>query len=449
MNPGTLASTTSVPKVFQPSVGFSGLLYGTFVFWLLWFLTDPFYVNFGYIRIARDFGVLKYFPLMLFGVGALFFTLAGLGIFSPARFRRVVAEIAMAWPIWLFALIMLAGSIYVRRTQGVDETFMPSALAMASFLIAYAHIRFHPTPLRSIRTLFFALLLAAAYMGAWIGYKRFEDGHAFHIEIFLIVPLAIYFFLALQRRGWAWFLTLALLAVGVLSHKNTGYLITLYTVSHIGLVLYLRDQGHGRVALARMLKHYLLLVLMLAVVAAVGYILYYRDTYLPSGSVEYRTSTYLMAWEKFLSSPLWGTLYADTPIIEFKLYDVGLGDNKLPTHSDILDMLAHGGVLGFMLFLAAITLPVRTGFKALRQLSGAHDPASVAAIHGLLGLIVAGLVVMAFNPLLLNYFMGSLFWLLQGLLYGLSCSALADTHANGRGMPSPLVLPAASLSRAG
>lgn len=418
MNPGTLASTTSVPDEIRTPVGFSGLLYGVFVFSLLWFLTDPFYVNFGYIRIPRDFGVLKYFPLMLFGVGALFFTLAGLGIFSPARFRQVMAEIAAAWPIWLFALIMLGGSIYVRRTDGVDETFMPSALAMASFLIAYTHIRFHPAPQRSIRHLFYAMLLAAAYMGAWIGYKRFGEGHAFHVEIFLITPLAIYFFLALQNRKLAWLITIALLVVGVLSRKNTGYLVTLYTMIHLGVLFYLRGRNHSKNALGRILVHYLLLVTILTAAAIIGFLWYYRETYLPSGSVEYRESTYLMAWTKFLSSPIWGTLYADTPIIEFKLYDVGLADNKLPTHSDVLDMLAHGGMLGFALFLAAITLPIRTGFKALQ--AQMLDPATKAAIHGLLGLLMAGIIDMVFNPLLLNYVMGSLFWLIQGLLYGLS-----------------------------
>lgn len=431
MNPGTLASTTSVPDTPQGPVGFTGLLYGTFVFWLLWLLTDPFYVDFGYIRIPRDFGMLKYLPLMLFGAGALFFTLAGLGIFSLARFRRLVAEIAQAWPIWLLSMVMLGGAIYLRRTQGIDETFMPSALAMVSFIVAFAHIRFHPAPIRSIRILFVAMLLAAIYMGVWIGYKRFDTGHAFHVEIFLIVPLAIYFFLALKNRGLAWTLTLALLAVGVLSNKNTGYLVTLYTLAHLGVVAYLRNKGNFRDALSRVFLHYLLLLLGLAAVAVLGYLLYYRETYLPSGNVEYRAATYQMAWEKFLSSPAWGSLFAETPIIKFKLYFIGLADNKLPTHSDILDMLAHGGVLGFALFLAAIALPLRSGFKALHQkTTGASDPAARAAIHGMLGVVVAGIICMAFNPLLLNYVMGSLFWLFQGLLYGLSHRVIASNEAH-------------------
>lgn len=426
MTTGTLASTTSAPDAAQMPVGFTGVLYGVFVFWLLFFLTDPFYVNFGYIRIPRDFGVLKYFPLMLFGVGALFFTLAGLGIFQSARFRRLMAEIGGAWPIWLLALFMFGGSIYLRRRQGVEETFMPSALAMASFLVAFAHIRFHPSPLRSIRRLFYALLLASAYMGAWIVYKRFDAGHAFHVEIFLVVPLAIYFFQALENRKLAWLLLIGLLSVGVLSNKNTGYLVTLYTVGHLGVVSYLRGKRGYRDAMARLFLHYLVLLLALAAVAALAYLLYYRETYLPSGSVEYRASTYLMAWQKFLASPAWGTLYADTPIIEFTLYYIGLADNKLPTHSDILDMLAHGGVLGFTLFLLALALPIRAGFRALRHVPAIQDPLARASIHGLMGVVVAGIICMAFNPLLLNHIMGSLFWLVQGLLYGVAQRALGN-----------------------
>lgn len=429
MTPGTLVSTTSAPDADRTPVGFSGLLYGVFAFWLLFFLTDPFNVNFGYIRIPRDFGVLKYFPLMLFGVGALFFTLAGLGIFQSARFRRLMAEIAGVWPIWLLALFMLGGSIYVRRSQGVDETFMPSALAMASFFVAFAHIRFHPEPLRSIRRLFYALLLAAAYMGAWIAYKRFDAGHAFHVEIFLVVPLAIYFFQSLENRKLAWILLIALLGVGVLSNKNTGYLVTLYTVGHLGIVSYLRGKGSYRDAVARLFLHYVLLLLALAAVAALAYLLYYRETYLPSGSVEYRASTYLMVWEKFLASPVWGSLYAETPIIEFKLYYIGLADNKLPTHSDILDMLAHGGMLGFSLFLLALALPIRAGFKVLRHMSAIQDPVARASIHGLMGVAVAGIICMAFNPLLLNHIMGSLFWLVQGLLYGVAQRAVPGNRS--------------------
>lgn len=426
MIPGTMASTTSVPDATQSPVAFTGFLYAAFVFWLIWMLVDPFNVNFGTIRIPRDFGVLKYFPLLLFGLGAFFFTLVGMGIFHPARLRQLIAETAGLWPIWMFALIMLGGSIYLRRVKGVDETFLPSAVAMISFFVAFVHIRFHPAPMRMLRVFFFSLLLAAAYMSAWLVYKRFTGGHAFHVEIYLIVPLAIYFFQALERRWLAWFLTLSLLAVGVLSHKNTGYLITLYTMAHIGVRLYLRGKWNPRDALPRMFLHYLLLVLILAAAAAVAYVLYNRETYLPSGNVEYRTSTYLMAWDKFLSSPYWGTMYADTPIIEFTLYYIGLADNKLPTHSDILDMLAHGGVLGFALFLVAITLPVRAGFKALRNLPDGAGSGARAAIHGLLGLVVAGIIAMTFNPLLLNHIMGSLFWLIQGLLFGLARSLLAN-----------------------
>jgi O-antigen ligase len=420
-----MASTTSAPDAARAPVGFTGLLYGVFTFWLLFFLTDPSNVNFGYIRIPRDFGVLKYFPLMLFGVGALFFTLAGLGIFQLARLRQLVAEIGGAWPIWLLALFMLGGSIYLRRSQGIEETFIPSALAMASFFVAFAHIRFHPAPLCSIRRLFYALLLAAAYMGGWIAYKRFDTGHAFHVEIFLIVPLAIYFFQAIENRKLAWLLLVALLAVGVLSNKNTGYLVTLYTVGHIGVVSYFRSKRGYRDAMARLFLHYLLLLLALAAVATLAYLLYYRETYLPSGSVEYRASTYLMAWQKFLASPAWGSLYSETPIIEFTLYYIGLANNKLPTHSDILDMLAHGGVLGFSLFLLALAFPIRAGFKALRQVPTMHDAVARATIHGLMGVVVAGIICMAFNPLLLNHIMASLFWLIQGLLYAVAQRILA------------------------
>lgn len=427
---GTLASTTSVPDATQSPVAFTGFLYAAFVFWLIWLLVDPFFVHFGVIRIPRDFGVLKYFPLMLFGLGALFFTLAGVGIFHPARFRRLLAEIAGAWPVWVFAAIMMGGSIYLRRVQGVDETFLPSAIAMISFFVSFVHVRFHPAQTRMIRVFFVALLLAAAYMSAWIVYKRFAGGHAFHVEIYLIVPLAIYFFLALEQRRLAWFLALSLLAVGVFSHKNTGYLVTLYTMAHIGVLLYMRGKRNPRDALSRIFLHYLLLILILAAAAAVAYILYNRATYLPSGNAEYRTSTYMMAWQKFLSSPVWGTLYAETPVIKFTLYYIGLADNKLPTHSDTLDMLAHGGVLGFTLFLVAITLPIRAAFKALRNLPDGTGSGAPAAIHGLLGLAVAGIIAMTFNPLLLNHIMGSLFWLIQGLLFGLARSVLVNGNKN-------------------
>ncbi|MFW2456279.1 hypothetical protein, partial [Methyloversatilis discipulorum] len=99
--------------------------YYCFLFWSLFLLIDPFYFGYGAFRVTRDLGPLKYFGLM-FGFAALFFSLLGQAINVPREKQPPWrANLAYAWPILLFGVIVLAGSATARIHFGIKETFLP------------------------------------------------------------------------------------------------------------------------------------------------------------------------------------------------------------------------------------------------------------------------------------------------------------------------------------
>ena len=72
--------------------------------------------------------------------------------------------------------------------------------------------------------------------------------------------------------------------------------------------------------------------------------LYFRD-YLPSGNANVRLHQYYGALGEFMRSPLWGQRY--TGVSGFAIRQ-GSETLTIPTHSDVLDLLKAGGLLGFV-----------------------------------------------------------------------------------------------------
>jgi hypothetical protein len=143
---------------------------------------------------------------------------------------------------------------------------------------------------------------------------------------------------------------------------------------------------------------------------------------LPTGNVSYRGYTYELAWQRFLDSPWWGTLFAVEAVGKFTLYSVGDTDNLLATHSDLLDILANGGVIGVTLWAY--------GLWRIARAAGSHvlrpqflDRAWAPQAHALAVMSAAGVVTYTFNPILLQPSMAYLLWTNLGLLAGLALRA--------------------------
>jgi O-antigen ligase len=163
-------------------------------------------------------------------------------------------------------------------------------------------------------------------------------------------------------------------------------------------------RGDARIVFRRIAV--LELGLLCAATAAIAFFVF-RDL-LPSGSPELRLLTYEQRLLAFRESPLIGTLFQGSPLMELP----GRWSTLVtPSHSDLLDILAFGGVAGFALFVAPLLVAGRAGWAALRA---APEQRWLGAYS--LAVAIVFLVEMAFNPVWDQPKLAFFFWMAVGCL---------------------------------
>ncbi|GEM_PF-5117699 len=414
LNAQSVTTTTREARALHVSA----FLFWVFMMTAMVLLLDPFNPGFdgptGNTRLPLDHGPVKYVGVFL-GWGALALGVLGMVMNQPRVWTQARAAFARSWPITLCALFMLGGSLYARVVLGYKETFLQAPVGMTAYFIGLAYMFEVRDPLNVVRV-YFSLLLAASAFMAWVIIDRwFHGGQAFHEEIFLLVPLAIYYFL-INGRGWiGWMCVLGFACVAVLSYKNTSYLVLLQTLGYLGLLLTVEKvRRYGRDSLRKFITVYGVALLVIVSLLVLLFIFIDYQDRLPDGSVEVRSRVYATAWQRFLESPLYGTAFSGSIHVSFDLYPI-LGGNIVETHSDVLDALSHGGVIGFALFVFAYVTP----FRLARVHERLTDVRLHAALHGLRAIALGGIMVMLFNPVIVGLPINTMFWLNAGLLAGL------------------------------
>ena len=100
-----------------------------------------------------------------------------------------------------------------------------------------------------------------------------------------------------------------------------------------------------------------------------------------------------------MSSPIWGTLFAESAVVFFGKFDVATSTQYLPTHSDPLDIMAHGGLIALTLWLMAIVPVLWRAFK-MASLYGSQLAWSDEWVHqSFLLMAFTALLVCLFNPI--------------------------------------------------
>lgn len=366
-----------------------------------------------HIGLTKHIGLLLLLPLL-----AVHF--AGQGVFADARGARAFgAAVRRTWPFLVLALIVIAGSLYAERVSKIHNNFLSMGLYMPVVTLSAALLAQSRHPQLLLRRVLLMWIPAALAMIALAAAK----GRAYHEEIFLITPLAIYFAVRRDLGGKRWLLAVGMLVGAVLTRKNTAYLTVVLTVSYWLAVIWLPTRlelGRYAEGFSRVLK-IMLGVLAFAVIGGIVlFLIVERSTYLPSGNVEYRTHMYGLAWDMFAASPLIGKLFSGSSSILFTLYHVETATQVLPVHSDLMDILAQGGLLGAGLWLLGYVralLPAARGLLAVRRLS---QPAAPYA-HLLAVSALCAIVVIAFNPVLTSVpTVAFMLWTLLGFLIGLT-----------------------------
>jgi hypothetical protein len=413
-----LESTAPTAKRLQPP-RVSSLFFWPFLLFTLLMILDPTNPGVdtpeGNLRLARDFGPLKY-AAIVFGWIAMIFSMVGMSFSRAPESTQFVSACARSWPIAAFAALLLAGSLIARLAFGTVETFLGAAVALSAYFIGLAYAFEAREPIRLVRTYFVFLLAMVPYMTWHIVDHSIHGGHAFHEDIFLVIPLAVYFYLATETRRGAWLWVLAFTVIAILSYKNTSFLVLLMVYAYLVVLAFARTLGRERGdSLRRVLTGYGMVVFVVLGALIALYVFIHFDLVLPSGSATVRMRVYGLAWERFLESPIYGTAFTDNTNMEFALFPI-LGEYRVVMHSDVLDALAHGGAIGFALFAASYLTPLRLGRLRHRP----QDPQLRACLHGMRAIALGGIVVMIFNPLALNVQLSSVYWLNSGMLVALA-----------------------------
>jgi O-antigen ligase len=339
---------------------------------------------------------------------------------GAVRARPLGAPLAAAWPLALFSLMVIAGSGYLRLSGGVDNTFLNYGLYVAMMFCAAAMLLQTPAPLALLRG-YFAILLGAALVMSALLIAYAGRKQVYHEQIFLVIPMAALCFAGggpalLRWAGAAFFLALAWF-----SHKYTSYLVAALCAAYLAVFIWLprlpRSGPLGRTTVA-----YWGVLALVAVGAAAAAFALRGGEGQPTGNPEFRLHTYGAAWQRFLDSPLWGSGFMREAAEKFSLYNIGIAGNVLPTHSDFLDLLANGGLVGFSLFLLGLGMIFARAWRELLRPAQIARPEARYG-HALALLVLAALLTSCFNPILLQPPMAALAWSNLGMLLGLALRA--------------------------
>jgi O-antigen ligase len=356
----------------------------------------------------------KHLPFLL-ALPFVFLTMVGAR--TPKQAATLPGVLPCFRPLLILALFIVAGSLIARFQFSIPNTFLFSGLYMlAAPMTAYMLTR-SSDPVRMLRA-YLGLLLVFGFVvfaGLVVNYGAKQ---VYHELEYLVPPIAVYFVFSSGQRWIRWAGISFFLASAILFNKNTGYLtlvlIYLYLMFFVVWPAWKRED-----TLRTITKTYTLLLGMFAVAALAAYLLQLLESFLPSGNPEFRMLTYQRAWERFLDSPLWGTGFTAASSEKFTGFDTGVANNVLPTHSDILDVLANGGLLGIMLWLWALVRVGKLAYSSILKPNNRRHPFAAYA-HMLACMSLAAIVTYVFNPIFSQPAKSMVLWANLGFLAGIS-----------------------------
>lgn len=384
------------------------------------YVADPFDWN------LERIGVTKHLPLMITLCGVLLVN-SGSWLFGAIqdRPRQHWQVVQSALPLLLLSLWIIIGSLYARKI-GVNSTFLIVGLYM---LFAFMTARVIMISAARETLIHVYLTTAALFSGFMILRMIYPIGGVavnYHEMEALIIPLAVYYALKpSSNRLWQAALVLFFLLGGLVFRKNTGFIVLFFTLAYIWFAEWqtrFRESHSFRLWTATWI-----MLILVAGLSAAGYIAAQRDDVMPSGNTDYRMLTYERAWQRFLDSPLVGTGFMGAAAEKFTGYEINAAKGVLATHSDILDLAAHGGALAILLWLWGYIRIARISFRHV--LRGQPRTRLRAAAHTFACMSFTSIFVYAFNPILLQPARALLMWSQLGMLLGIALY-LANVAAN-------------------
>lgn len=343
----------AAPPADEPSLALrDGLLLVAFWAAALWAL-DP-----GLIQLDYR-GGWKHVPLLLLAL-ALTFSLTCRQLEArPVRVKLDALKTTV--PVLLLGAWVVVGSLFQRASSTLDNSFLNMGLTMPMAAVTIWVVLASRSPWRWIDAYIFGVGVAAFATGC-VQVAQFGRIDVLHGHEYMVVPFAVYAAFRFSSRWLGWTLAACFVAFALAAKKNTAYLTVLLSLLYVA-VIGVRAAWPRMDAARRGLFALGVMSTLALLASALAFILARRAEYLPTGNTNFRSYTYWRAWTKFLDSPFIGTGFVGPSSEFFPLFTVQMDTQILPTHSDLLDILANGGVVGFALWMVGMAWMLQGGLR--------------------------------------------------------------------------------------
>jgi len=402
------------PNSREQSMDFTdGLVVLAITLQLFWAI-DPFAIELWRRSLTR------HLPTIL-AVAATLLCIAGRLLFRPDLRPTLGAVVRIYRGLILFAAFVIVGSLYARFALAIDSSFLLMGLSLIlGGPVNLWLITTSSAPTSLVRNITIAMV-AVSLLGVVMNTIDFGNMlyHAMEhvVLVGVALPLIVGRNLVVRLAG-----ALLCILAAVAPNKITGYIVLLMIFAWVFvdelMIRTASDPDRVRAGLRRILGA------MVGMVGVLGVVFLYQATksHLPDGNTVYRMHTYQMAIDRFLDSWLWGRAFAASAVDHFDLFVVNASTQSLPTHSDPLDILANGGLLGAIPFVLGLLSILYAAWKVLARNWVSGEPAQSPA-RGQLAMyfliMTSGLTVMAFNPVLNSASSSYVYWMCSALMCAL------------------------------
>lgn len=376
----------------DPTLQMTDYFFLVSLFILMFWALDPF-------RVGLDnIGFIKRIPSVFIVMNLAFIVVSRLMFVKRSEYVSVQTVVKDCKWLILFAMMVIAGSAYARFVSKIEETFLTMGTYTMFAPVIYWYVSNSAAPRRLLRAIAY-MMVFWSLVATGLQFGFFRRLEAFHAREHLVLPILGVFFYCLPWRYGKLMAMLLLPAVAVAASKNTAFLLALVSLGYLlGLSLWERI-AHQRDAVVRFTTVFGVIVMSAVVLGGVAGLRYKFKDELPTGNPEYRMVTYRMAWGRFVSSPVWGVGFSQAAVKEFDQFTVATGTQNLPTHSDPLDMLANGGLLGFGFWFAGVMPVLWRAFRRVSLRAKELVWQDRLVHHGFLMMSACGMLVCIFNPI--------------------------------------------------
>lgn len=361
----------------------------------VFYLLDPMDNSWGF----EDNQYLKYSPVIL--------SLAALPFFFSSKIRKLKLDFIL---VTIFLSIVLFGSVFSLLVYGnsLEDSFLGRFICALVFFPSYFMCKAKENEILFFNwgryIIVFGGFTVSILLLAWfVGFKIVDRPHIYHEEIFIVVS-AIGALLFRLKNPFVLLGCVFLISATVFSHKLTGYLCGVSAVALLVRYLYWRIQSTGM--WAKVFFHLSLPSFLVVCATAFAFAAFFFSEQLPTGSPGVRMFTYQQRLIMFVENPVWGTWFVGSPMMDVRWM-------RIPSHSDILDILAFGGFTGFFLFLFPLTRVSVFFGSRMRSVFDRQDGLAVLALSG----SVAFFIEMLFNPVWGQPKLATVFWCFVGCLF--------------------------------